>query len=117
MPARTDVRENHDCHCWIILNSEDWYIGAIEMDWKTGKQWMRLWREEPGEAGQRNTAFVSVDMSRVNWDDYCRIACEMIQEQIDRQMQTPTEKQKWKRRGTTSKKIASSRSPTTKLLN
>lgn len=76
-------RGQFDDHCFLVINNEDWKIGSIDNDWKTGKRWMRLWRDEPDAVtGKFNIAFVSLDMSRVLWDDYAKMACELLEEEI-----------------------------------
>jgi hypothetical protein len=69
-------------HCWLNINNEDWWIGAIETRWddekKVFKRWLRLWRDEAKD----QTAFISLDMARVDWTQYTIIACEMLSEQM-----------------------------------
>jgi len=72
-----DSTEQHWDHCWLNVNNEDWWIGAIEFEWSTGKRWLRLWRDEKED----QTGLMSIDMARVPWDEYNRLALDMLLEQ------------------------------------
>lgn len=106
MSNATDDEQFWD-HCWLNVNNQDWWIGQIETVWSEDKKvfqrWLRMWRDEKVD-GTTQVALMSIDMARVNWAEYNRIAVELMQEEWGRQ---------WPKTRTT-RRIGSNGSTTTK---
>ena len=95
-------------HCWLNINNQDWWIGQIETVWSNDKKmfqrWLRLWRDEEVD-GSTQVALMSLDMARVDWAEYNRIALAMLEEAYG--------VKGWKT-GKTTRRIGSNGSTTTK---